>query len=84
MPRMAIMAANMIASFQRIQPARINKKIPIIALSANAYKKDVDNSLNAGMNSHLSKPIDTIYYIYNLHFINIFKIKDIYDRKRII
>lgn len=36
-----------------------NKKIPIIAISANAYEKDVKQSLDAGMNAHLAKPIDT-------------------------
>jgi len=35
-----------------------DKRIPIIALSANAYKEDVDKSLASGMNAHLSKPID--------------------------
>lgn len=33
-------------------------EIPIIAMSANAFKDDVERSLNAGMNAHLSKPID--------------------------
>ena len=32
--------------------------IPIIALSANAFKEDVDRSLAAGMNAHVAKPID--------------------------
>ena len=31
---------------------------PIIAMSANAFKDDVERSLKAGMNAHLSKPID--------------------------
>ena len=35
------------------------KTIPIIALSANAYESDVQNSLEAGMNSHLAKPADS-------------------------
>lgn len=35
-----------------------NTDVPIIALSANAYKEDVEKSLEAGMNAHLSKPID--------------------------
>ena len=34
------------------------KTIPIIAMSANAFKDDVERSLKAGMNAHLSKPID--------------------------
>ena len=33
-------------------------KVPIIALSANAFKEDTDKSLAAGMNAHVAKPID--------------------------
>ncbi len=32
--------------------------LPIVALSANAFKEDIDKSLEAGMNAHLAKPID--------------------------
>lgn len=34
------------------------KKIPIIALTADAYDSDVKACLDAGMNSHLAKPLD--------------------------
>jgi CheY-like chemotaxis protein len=34
------------------------KTIPIIAMTANAYKEDVDKALDAGMNAHVAKPID--------------------------
>ena len=34
------------------------KKIPIIAMTANAFSEDVQHSLNAGMNAHVSKPVD--------------------------
>ena len=34
------------------------RAIPIIAMSANAFKEDVQKSLEAGMNAHLIKPID--------------------------
>ncbi|MBR3318004.1 MAG: response regulator [Atopobiaceae bacterium] len=34
------------------------KTIPIIALTANAFDEDVQRSLQAGMNAHLSKPVD--------------------------
>ena len=32
--------------------------IPIIAMTANVFKEDVDRCLEAGMNDHLGKPID--------------------------
>ena len=32
--------------------------VPIIALTANAFDEDVQRSLQAGMNAHLTKPID--------------------------
>ena len=39
------------------------KSIPIIALTANAFDEDVQRSLQAGLNAHLSKPVqpDTLY-----------------------
>ena len=33
-------------------------KIPIVAVSANAFSEDVHKSFVAGMNEHLAKPID--------------------------
>jgi CheY-like chemotaxis protein len=36
----------------------INKDIPIIALTANVMKEDIEKTKAAGMNEHLSKPID--------------------------
>ncbi|MDR1246281.1 MAG: transporter substrate-binding domain-containing protein [Clostridiales Family XIII bacterium] len=32
--------------------------VPIIALTANAFQEDIDRARTAGMNDHLSKPID--------------------------
>ena len=32
--------------------------IPIIALTANAFDEDVQRSMQAGLNAHLSKPVE--------------------------
>jgi CheY-like chemotaxis protein len=32
--------------------------IPIIAMTANAYREDVEKAIDAGMNAHIAKPID--------------------------
>ena len=37
------------------------KRIPIIALTANAFDEDVQRSLQAGMNAHLTKPVESEY-----------------------
>ena len=34
------------------------KKIPILAMTANAFSEDVQNAFNAGMNAHIVKPVD--------------------------
>ncbi|MEG2643313.1 MAG: response regulator, partial [Eubacterium sp.] len=34
------------------------KTIPIIAMTANAFEEDIDTAMDAGMDAHLSKPID--------------------------
>jgi signal transduction histidine kinase/CheY-like chemotaxis protein len=36
------------------------KTIPILAMTANAYDEDVRKTKEAGMNAHLSKPIDVV------------------------
>ena len=34
------------------------RTIPIIALTANAFDEDVQRSMQAGLNAHLSKPVE--------------------------
>lgn len=34
------------------------KRVPIIAVSAEAFEDDVEKPLEAGMNAHISKPVD--------------------------
>ena len=34
------------------------KTVPIIALTANAFDEDVQQSMQAGLNAHLSKPVE--------------------------
>ena len=41
----------------RAMDRRDAKEIPIIALTANAFDEDVQRSLQAGLNAHLSKPV---------------------------
>jgi CheY-like chemotaxis protein len=43
------------------------ESIPIIALTANAFDEDVQRSLQAGMNAHLSKPIEPERLYETLH-----------------
>ena len=34
------------------------KTIPIIAMTANAFREDAERCMEAGMNAHLAKPLD--------------------------
>ena len=55
MPRMnGLDAARIIREMKR----RDAMRVPIIAMSANAFAEDIINSRLAGMNAHLAKPLD--------------------------
>jgi CheY-like chemotaxis protein len=43
------------------------KRIPIIAMTANVFREDIDRCLAAGMNDHLGKPLDIAEVIVKLH-----------------
>jgi CheY-like chemotaxis protein len=42
----------------RALPAHQRERLPIIAMTANVFKSDVDACLAAGMDGHLGKPLD--------------------------
>jgi len=39
-------------------PERARGRLPIIAMTANVFKDDIENCLRAGMDGHLGKPLD--------------------------
>jgi len=43
------------------------KSIPIVAMTANVFKEDVDKCLEAGMNDHIAKPIDSSFLLEKLY-----------------
>ena len=56
--RMPVMDGLSAASAIRALDRPDAKEIPIIAMTANAFDEDVQSSLQAGMNAHLSKPVE--------------------------
>jgi CheY-like chemotaxis protein len=56
--RMPVMDGLTAAAAIRVMERPDARRIPIIALTANAFEEDVKNSLEAGMNAHLSKPVE--------------------------
>lgn len=56
--QMPIMNGNEAARAIRALNRRDAKGVPIVAMTANAFNDDVQASMNAGMNEHISKPLD--------------------------
>ena len=61
--RMPVMDGLEAAAMIRTMKREDAKRIPIIALTANAFDEDVQRSMQAGMNAHLSKPVETDHLI---------------------
>lgn len=55
---MDVMMPNMNGYEATREIRKLDRYIPIIAMTANAFAEDVQASLDAGMNDHLSKPIN--------------------------
>ncbi len=55
---MDIMMPNMDGYTATAKIRQIDKDIPIIAMSANAFLDDIEKSLKMGMNDHVTKPLD--------------------------
>lgn len=56
--RMPVMTGYEAAAAIRSLPRKDAKKIPIIAVSADAFKDDIEKCLACGMNAHAAKPYD--------------------------
>lgn len=61
--QMPVMDGNEAARAIRALPRRDAKRVPIIAMTANAFSDDVQASLNAGMNEHIAKPLDLKQFV---------------------
>jgi len=42
-------------------------RVPIIAMTANVFKEDIDHCINAGMDDHIGKPLDIEIVLKKLH-----------------
>jgi len=51
----------------RALPGHDREKLPIIAMTANVFKDDIENCIASGMDDHLSKPLDIELVIKKLH-----------------
>jgi CheY-like chemotaxis protein len=56
--RMPVMDGLTATKTIRNLPTEWTKTVPIIAMTANAFEEDIEKTREAGMNAHLSKPIE--------------------------
>ena len=56
--QMPVMNGYDAAAAIRALDRRDAKTVPIVALTANAFKEDIDKAIASGMNAHLAKPMD--------------------------
>jgi CheY-like chemotaxis protein len=40
------------------QEGKSHKRVPIVAMTANVFREDIEKCLNAGMDDHIGKPLD--------------------------
>ena len=54
-------------------PRRDSRAVPIIALTANAFREDAEKSKASGMNSHLTKPLEPGKLLHDLaHYMEVY------------
>jgi CheY-like chemotaxis protein/anti-sigma regulatory factor (Ser/Thr protein kinase) len=71
--RMPVMDGLQAAKFIRAMPRRDSKAVPILALTANAFREDAEKSKAVGMNSHLTKPLEPEKLLHDLaHYMEAF------------
>ncbi|MDD2956327.1 MAG: transporter substrate-binding domain-containing protein [Oscillospiraceae bacterium] len=63
--QMPVMDGYEAAAAIRVSPKGREAAIPIVAVSANAFPADIQKSMEAGMNEHLSKPVD-VHKLYSV------------------
>jgi PAS domain S-box-containing protein len=44
----------------RAHNSEVARTIPIVAMTANVFKEDIDRCLESGMDDHIGKPLDTV------------------------
>ncbi|MCL2211885.1 MAG: ATP-binding protein [Treponema sp.] len=43
---------------KKLEESGAGKHVPVIAMTANVFKEDIKNCINAGMDDHIGKPLD--------------------------